>query len=210
MSLGFRLFLLVLVAFGAAWVYHSRESEIAGWLGLDAPPGAVNIQGDLSRSPIDRVWGPETRVTLHMRGRTPDPSPSTPGRSFFDIATPLHAGDPAEEWVDGDLILRDPANQDEAGYGVHDEGEGLPPYRDDPPEPPAPDPIEDDDGAVDAVDANGEPLVYTVVAGDMLSKIAARFLGTGNRYREIKELNKDVLGESDRLMPGMKLRIPPR
>jgi nucleoid-associated protein YgaU len=55
-----------------------------------------------------------------------------------------------------------------------------------------------------------EPIVqtdptYTVVKGDRLWAIAAKFLGDGNRYPEIKKLNNLA---SDVLTPGQVLKIP--
>ncbi|MCL2588641.1 MAG: contractile injection system protein, VgrG/Pvc8 family [Oscillospiraceae bacterium] len=51
---------------------------------------------------------------------------------------------------------------------------------------------------------------YTVVRGDNLWNIARRFLGSGPRYREIFELNRDVIGNNPNLIrPGQVLRIPP-
>ena len=49
---------------------------------------------------------------------------------------------------------------------------------------------------------------YTVRRGDVLSKIAARLLGSGTEYRRIFDLNRDRLDSPDDLRPGMVLRIP--
>jgi len=46
---------------------------------------------------------------------------------------------------------------------------------------------------------------YTVKDGDTLYSIAKKFLGDGNRYTEIKTLNKLT---SDTITPGQKLKIP--
>ncbi|GAA2554847.1 hypothetical protein GCM10010423_65030 [Streptomyces levis] len=46
---------------------------------------------------------------------------------------------------------------------------------------------------------------YTVKDGDTLYSIAKKFLGDGNRYTEIKTLNKLT---SDTISPGQKLKIP--
>jgi len=48
---------------------------------------------------------------------------------------------------------------------------------------------------------------YTVRDGDTLYGIAQKFLGDGNRYTEIKSLNKLT---SDSITPGQKLKIPPK
>jgi nucleoid-associated protein YgaU len=47
-----------------------------------------------------------------------------------------------------------------------------------------------------------------VVAGDSLSKIAKKLLGSANRWREIHELNKDAIKNPDLIRPGQVLKIP--
>ena len=47
--------------------------------------------------------------------------------------------------------------------------------------------------------------VHTVVKGDTLWEISAKYLGKGNRYPEIKELNNLT---SNVIYSGMKLKIP--
>jgi nucleoid-associated protein YgaU len=50
---------------------------------------------------------------------------------------------------------------------------------------------------------------YTVDSGDNLSAIAKQELGDANRWREIYELNKDVIGDDpDLIQPGMELKLP--
>jgi nucleoid-associated protein YgaU len=51
---------------------------------------------------------------------------------------------------------------------------------------------------------------HKVVDGDTLVRLAERYLGSGNRYREILEANRDVLPNPDILPIGVVLRIPPR
>jgi hypothetical protein len=60
----------------------------------------------------------------------------------------------------------------------------------------------------DAVAAPASLDEYTVQAGDTLSGLAARFLGSHSRYLELYEANRDVLSSPDDLQPQMKLRIP--
>jgi nucleoid-associated protein YgaU len=50
--------------------------------------------------------------------------------------------------------------------------------------------------------------MYTVVAGDSLSKIAKHFYGEANKYMKIFEANKDQLKNPDLIKPGQTLRIP--
>ncbi|MBO9542123.1 LysM peptidoglycan-binding domain-containing protein [bacterium] len=50
---------------------------------------------------------------------------------------------------------------------------------------------------------------HTVGEGDTLSAIARRYLGDGNRWPEIYELNKDVIGGNPNLIrPGQVLKLP--
>jgi nucleoid-associated protein YgaU len=49
---------------------------------------------------------------------------------------------------------------------------------------------------------------YIVKSGDTLWSIAIDQLGDANAISAIKDLNRDVLGDSDRLRPNMKLRLP--
>jgi len=53
-----------------------------------------------------------------------------------------------------------------------------------------------------------EPEIYTVVAGDSLSKIAKRLLGDANQWRRIFEANRDQIKNPDLIQPGQKLKIP--
>ena len=51
--------------------------------------------------------------------------------------------------------------------------------------------------------------IYTVVAGDSLSKIAKREYGDASEWKRIFEANQDVLENPDKIYPGQKLKIPP-
>ena len=54
-----------------------------------------------------------------------------------------------------------------------------------------------------------KPKTYTVDSGDNLSAIAKQELGDANRWREIYELNKDLIGDNpDLIQPGMELKLP--
>jgi nucleoid-associated protein YgaU len=52
--------------------------------------------------------------------------------------------------------------------------------------------------------------MYTVQAGDTLSKIAKVHLDAANRYMEIFNANKDKLKSPDLIQPGQVLVIPKR
>ncbi|MEM9065719.1 MAG: LysM peptidoglycan-binding domain-containing protein [Planctomycetota bacterium] len=49
---------------------------------------------------------------------------------------------------------------------------------------------------------------YKVQAGDTLFRLAARYMGSGHRWREIQSLNSEVLKGSTDLSLGMTLQIP--
>jgi nucleoid-associated protein YgaU len=51
---------------------------------------------------------------------------------------------------------------------------------------------------------------YIVKESDSLWQIAAEQLGNGNRYEEIIELNKSVITDANKLVIGMKLKLPAR
>lgn len=55
---------------------------------------------------------------------------------------------------------------------------------------------------------NASARVYEVKPKDTLQRIARRELGDAKRYKEIEDLNRQVLGRKSRLKPGMKLRLP--
>ena len=55
-----------------------------------------------------------------------------------------------------------------------------------------------------------ESQMYTVVAGDSLSKIAKAEYGDMNAWNRIFEANKDILKDPNKIFPGQKLKIPPK
>jgi nucleoid-associated protein YgaU len=54
-----------------------------------------------------------------------------------------------------------------------------------------------------------EALMYTVKAGDSLSKIAKAHYGDAMKYMTIFEANTPMLKDPDKIYPGQTLRIPP-
>jgi len=50
--------------------------------------------------------------------------------------------------------------------------------------------------------------IYTVVAGDSLSKISKKLYGDANQWKRIFEANRDQIKNPDLIHPGQKLRIP--
>jgi nucleoid-associated protein YgaU len=51
----------------------------------------------------------------------------------------------------------------------------------------------------------GQGHTYTVVAGDSLSKIGAKY---GVSWKAIFEANKDIISNPDKIQPGQELKIP--
>lgn len=56
--------------------------------------------------------------------------------------------------------------------------------------------------------APAAPRTYTVAAGDSLSKIAKKFYGDGNKWKQIFEANRDTVKNPDLIHPGQVLKIP--
>ena len=54
----------------------------------------------------------------------------------------------------------------------------------------------------------GDTQSYTVQAGDCLWNIAAQELGSGTRWSEIYELNRDILSDPNRIQIGQELVLP--
>lgn len=57
-------------------------------------------------------------------------------------------------------------------------------------------------------ESSSQVQLYTVQQGDNLWKIAEKELGQGSRAEELKALNADILGDSDVVKVGMKLKMP--
>lgn len=53
-----------------------------------------------------------------------------------------------------------------------------------------------------------ETFEYVVEKGDTLSKLAKQYLGNGNKWTEIFEINKDAIGNANKIKIGMKIKIP--
>lgn len=49
---------------------------------------------------------------------------------------------------------------------------------------------------------------YTIKSGDMLSILSQKLLGTTKRMHELIELNRDVIKNPDRLIPGTVIKVP--
>lgn len=65
-------------------------------------------------------------------------------------------------------------------------------------------------GAAGAAGSAVRYTTYTVLPGESLSKVASKVLGTGNKWRELYELNKDVIRNPDNVPAGTVLKVPAR
>ena len=52
------------------------------------------------------------------------------------------------------------------------------------------------------------PRTYVVQEGDSLTRISFSYYGTGSRWQEIYDANKELLKGESALKPGQRLRIP--
>lgn len=59
-----------------------------------------------------------------------------------------------------------------------------------------------------APDPVAEVEYYTIQKGDTLWAIASKHLGSGAKYPEIFEANREVIEDPDKIFPGQKIRIP--
>jgi nucleoid-associated protein YgaU len=64
-------------------------------------------------------------------------------------------------------------------------------------------------GPAAAVGDTTAPRHHKIVDGDTLSRLAAEYLGSSERYLEIYELNRDLLASPDLLPIGKTLMLPP-
>jgi LysM repeat protein len=92
--------------------------------------------------------------------------------------------------ADGELVIPEPIPPSEIAESAPAEAD-LPAAREQPP-------------------ASAAGSTYVVRSGDTLSGIAARLLGSTQRYEEIFEANRHLLNSPDDLRPGMELVIPPK
>ncbi len=56
--------------------------------------------------------------------------------------------------------------------------------------------------------ARSIPETYTVVEGDTLMQISARFYGTNHKWRDIREANKTIISPDGRVRAGQVIRLP--
>jgi nucleoid-associated protein YgaU len=229
MSTGFRIFLLMLFAFGAIWAHRFRSRELSLWLeGAPPPRDAQESQRSLV-SPVDGLLALDVSWAL-LRGKDLAPprgrgvrplvvaealeeEPSfeglppgaEAGAADLSLTTLDPGGDEASEGDPASLPQEVP--QEEAGpieqqMAEEDGGGGAVALEENSREPPAvpPDPS--------AISGYNE-LTYVVEEGDSLWKIAAKMLGSGARCRDLVKWNPGAFGAGtpDVVTPGMALKI---
>ncbi|MBI4604437.1 MAG: LysM peptidoglycan-binding domain-containing protein [Planctomycetes bacterium] len=215
MSTGFRIFLLILFAFGAVYAYRFRSREIHHWLRAEPDPDRRTRPRDPVVSPVDRV--PDRDLTLAtLTGQRPPPvRPAPEGQEPLEA---LWGAGPEEGSGEGlaldaaDLPIVAEDRSTEAGEAL--EG-GDPAGLAEPGEPggaaPGPGEVQGADPA--AIRAFHE-IEHRVGEGESLWKISEALLGSGARYHEILEQNPEVFRtvDPDRLPVGtvLKIRVPVR
>jgi len=65
-------------------------------------------------------------------------------------------------------------------------------------------------GSVPAADDNtgASPNTHVVESGDTLWAIAEKHYGSGAKYQQIFEANRDILDDPDKIRPGQELKLP--
>ena len=70
--------------------------------------------------------------------------------------------------------------------------------------------VKADDATVEGQQAQygNDDEFYIIEKGDSLWKIAEKAYGSGIKYKEIFEANREVIEDPDKIFPGQKIRIP--
>ncbi len=203
MSAGFRLFLLILAAFGAIYAYHARYPELSRWLKAESVSSSAEADNGLT-SPVDSILASDVslaQIILH----------SPPARSPVDLSQELpnfEAGNPEADDLANFSELPAPSEETAEGDVLSE------PSVADAPEPPEQERVVELQHLVEQPPAGPqyEELEYKVRSGDNLWKIAQEKLGSGSRFGEIREANLSIFkaGQGDIVQAGMvlKIRVP--
>ena len=201
MSTPFRVFLLILASAGVLWAYRARSTDIRHWLRTE-PPVAARKASDLI-SPVNRLVDPDaTRASVWLQGRdagrhrAPELEPSGPD--------PIYEPTPEDELLAADMPAVDGFAAEDTGGAEGDGGVPSPPAGEEAPgvveNAPAPEPRPE----LEAY----EEITHVLESGESLWSVAAQYLGSGMRYKEIQELNRDVIPQGGDVVPaGTMLRI---
>lgn len=216
MSTGFRLFLLMVLAFGVIWLSKHQLSDLRFW--LHAPRAVERTLTGEEGARVDGILPWEIEVRLAP------PQPVTKLRLMEEpssaryAGSSLHAADlaravwetsegvPSDWQEDGAFLSPEGAPEGDAGVAL-------------------PGGVEIGGVEIGGVESDSEPggagagrrepagpaplpeTEYVVQRGDTLSEISQKLLGTARRWKEIQDLN----GLDDpQVRAGMKLRIPGR
>ena len=202
MSTGFRLLLLILLGFGAVWIYRFRAPELNLLLNptrpvLGDPGGAPPMPGDRARG---RLEPPARTGWEHVSSSNWDPESWAPERLEAG-ETPWRETLNQVERSEYERIEHDP----DLVSGAFEESSGgmiRTTYEEDLL---APDSEEvTDKGSRPDVKPGTVEVEYVVQDGDNLWTVAVRFLGKGHRNDEIIRLNSLA---SETLVPGMRLKL---
>ncbi|MHC4415860.1 MAG: LysM peptidoglycan-binding domain-containing protein [Planctomycetota bacterium] len=74
--------------------------------------------------------------------------------------------------------------------------------------PPAEVLLDGDRGAAAASGGSARPATYTIKPGDSLSEIAQRLLQSADKWRQLYELNRDVISDPDHVQVGTVINLP--
>jgi hypothetical protein len=203
MSTPFRVFLLILAAAGVLWAYRARSTDIRHWL-RTGPPVIEEKGGDLM-SPVNRLVDPDaTCAKVWLQGKdAPRQHPQDPEPSGPD---PIYEPTPEDELLAADMpsvdgFAGEGAGATEGAGAVNPPpgpGDGVPGIVESEPAP-APEPP-----TLEAY----EEITHVLQSGESLWSVAARYLGSGVRYKEIRELNRDAIPDGGDVVPaGTPLRI---
>ena len=205
MSTGFRLLLLILLGFGAVWIYRFRAPELNLLLNPTRPVLADPIRGLPMAG--DRAWGrlePPARTGWEqVSSPNWDPESWSPERLEAG-ETPWRETENQAERTEYERIEHDP----DLVFGAFEESsDGMihTPYEENLLAP-HPEEVADggDEGSRPDVKPGTVEVEYVVEKGDDLWTVAAKFLGKGYRYDEIIRLNSLA---SETIVPGTRLKL---
>lgn len=129
-----------------------------------------------------------------------DTGDSKPGDDGGDVDKPGEGDSDADKPGEGGSDTDKPGNDSDTdnGGGSGDGEHGTDADSDD----------EEDNDEKDLGAEEAQIIIYTVMAGDNLWKISAKFYGTGAFWNKIYEENAVVISSPDRIAVGQKIRIP--
>jgi nucleoid-associated protein YgaU len=173
--------LVVVVGAMAALVFRKKSATV------DDAPTAAAATPAASRElqPLPEKPAPTSRLTGRIESPDSVPGGSSPagpgGNATFGFPTPATGA--------GAFSAR-PSSEDR-GIGGAETADQL------------------SGSATSALGASYSELTrHRVIDGDTLSGLALKYLGSADRYREIFELNRDVLASPDLLPIGAEVKIP--